>query len=167
MITCLAIAAASCGGSAFPICRNLCVLLPKICHSLGNPCNLAVMSVVSLGLPSKSGGGGASAIPKPSTPNAAHCALARVGPRSGPPCLRDPPTIVGAGLLAIPTQSSTPDHPSSPIMLPRASPTVSPCLSSPGQNGGGACHAHASRAKPARRTCPAYAGPGAAGLMSG
>ncbi len=42
------------------------------------------------------GPGASSARPRPSTPSAAQACLARVGPRSAPPCFFEPPTIVGA-----------------------------------------------------------------------
>lgn len=49
---------------------------------------------------------GRAAIPKPSTPSESHCLRARVGPRSGPPCFRLPPTIVGAISFARSLQSA-------------------------------------------------------------
>ena len=54
------------------------------------------MRTVSRGIPTKSTGGAASTIPLPSTLNVVQAARARVGPKSGPPCFFEPPTIVGA-----------------------------------------------------------------------
>ena len=57
------------------------------------------------------GGGGASPILMPLTPSDAHAALARVGPKSGPPCFFEPPTMVGAMPSARSRHFSTPFHP--------------------------------------------------------
>ena len=43
--------------------------------------------------------GASFATPEPSTPSSSHAFFARAGPRSGPPCFLDPPTIVGAILF--------------------------------------------------------------------
>src|SRR5207302_7019109 len=50
--------------------------------------------------------------------------LARVGPKSGPPCLCEPPTIVGAISLACSRHSIAPLHPRAAIKSYRTSPTV-------------------------------------------
>jgi hypothetical protein len=49
---------------------------------------------------SPSGPGALPVTPKPFTPSVANAFLVWVGPRSGPPCLFDPPTTVGAGRCA-------------------------------------------------------------------
>src|SRR5690349_19417446 len=94
----VATAVATGGGKAFPTCLYAAVFDPLNTQSSGKPCNRATILNVSRGFAfsGNSGPGGASAIPRPSTPNEAHCFRARVGPRSGPPCFLEPPTIVGA-----------------------------------------------------------------------
>src|SRR5260370_33902143 len=82
------------------------------------------MRKVSLGIPKNSLGGASSAIPFPSTPRLAHARLALVGPRSGPPCFRDPPTIVGAISSAALRQALAPLQPFAAIRSNRTSPTV-------------------------------------------
>lgn len=67
--------------------------------------------------------GASSAIPMPSTPNSRHRRLARVGPRSGPPCFFEPPTRVGAGAFARSAQASAPSQPLAAIKSTRVSPT--------------------------------------------
>ena len=54
-------------------------------------------------------------MPRPSTESFSQSLRARVGPKSGPPCLRDPPTNVGAILLARVAHASAPTQPSSAI----------------------------------------------------
>jgi len=72
----------------------------------------------------KSRVGGSLAMPSRSTLSAAHAFLARVGPRSGPPCLCEPPTTVGAISLACARQAFAPFQPFSAIRSYRVSPTV-------------------------------------------
>ncbi len=74
---------------------TVCLSLRKIANRRGSP-RRATIRTVSLGMPTKSLAGALSAIPFPSTPKLAHASLALVGPRSGPPCFKEPPTIVGA-----------------------------------------------------------------------
>jgi hypothetical protein len=85
------------------------------------------MPQVSLGRSAGSSprSGAASAMPSPSTPSSAQARLARVGPRSPPPCFFDPPTIVGAILFAWRAQRAAPGHPRAPIRSTSDSPTVS------------------------------------------
>src|SRR5690348_8557068 len=84
------------------------------------------IATVSLGgwLSGKSGPGGWSATPRPSTPSAAQAWRARVGPRSGPPCFLLPPTMVGAMAQARPAQASAPGQPPEAIRSRSVSPTV-------------------------------------------
>ena len=56
--------------------------------------------------------------------SAAHAARARVGPRSGPPCFFDPPTIVGAISSARLAQAEAPRQPFAAIRSRRTAPTV-------------------------------------------
>lgn len=62
-------------------------------------------------------------MPSPSIPSRAHCARARVGPRSGPPCFFDPPTKVGAIASARRRHFEAPRQPREAIRSPIASPT--------------------------------------------
>src|SRR5207249_10080646 len=59
-----------------------------------------------------------------STPKLDHCRFALVGPRSGPPCFLEPPTIVSAIPHAFLCQRSAPSHPLDAIKSPRVCPTV-------------------------------------------
>src|SRR6185437_10689526 len=68
--------------------------------------------------------GGSFAIPKPSTPRLAQALRARVGPRSGPPCFKLPPTTVGAISFAVSRQNLAPSHPLEAIKSYKTSPTV-------------------------------------------
>src|ERR1035441_562696 len=106
-----ATALANGGGNAFPICLYAAVLPPLNCHSSGKPCSRATILTVNRGIAQKDGPGASFAMPSPSTPNAAHAVLARVGPRSGPPCLWEPPTRVGAIWFADFFQALAPFHP--------------------------------------------------------
>src|SRR5690242_13912875 len=63
-------------------------------------------------------------MPSPSTPSDAHARRALVGPRSGPPCFREPPTIVGAISSADFFQAVAPRHLFSDIKSKIVSPTV-------------------------------------------
>src|SRR5690606_37327052 len=92
------------GGNALPTWRYAGVFFPANVHEAGNPCISAAICSVRRGMPTWSGPGGRSASPFPSTPIAAHVCLARVGPRSAPPCFFDPPTSVGAMVLACSAQ---------------------------------------------------------------
>ena len=56
-------------------------------------------------------------MPRPSTPNVAQACLARVGPRSGPPCFSEPPTIVGAMSSARFFQARAPLQPRSAMRV--------------------------------------------------
>jgi len=84
----------------------------------------ATIRTVSRGLPWNPGSGAWFAIPMPSTPSAAHARLARVGPRSGPPCLCEPPTIVGAIPSASAAQVFAPGQPFSAIRSSNTSPVA-------------------------------------------
>lgn len=114
------------GGKALPTCRYAEVFLPQKIQSSGKPCSRATMRTVSFGYPSrgKSDPGGSSAIPRPSTPRERHARRARVGPRSGPPCFLDPPTIVGAMSWARKDHSFAPGQHLSDIWSASACPTV-------------------------------------------
>lgn len=122
--SCSPTARATGGGNALPTCRYAAVLPPEICQVSGNPCNLATIRTVNRGIPAKSGAGASSAIPRPSTPSCAQACLARVGPKSGPPCLSDPPTIVGAISFASLRHSAAPRQPRTAIRSCKTSPTV-------------------------------------------
>ena len=121
-------ASATGGGNALPICRYRAVLRPlnRQPHSSRQPCSLVTISQVSLGrrAGSASGPGAASAIPMPSTPRSAHARLARVGPRSAPPCFFEPPTMVGAIRSARRAQAAAPGQPRAAIRSPTVWPTV-------------------------------------------
>ena len=121
----LPIASATGGGRAFPTWRYAAVLRPANCHSSGNAWRRATIRVVSRGSVSRSASleGARSAMPMPSIPRVRHWARALVGPRSGPPCLDDPPTIVGAGPLARRAQSCAPSQPREPIRSRKVAPT--------------------------------------------
>src|ERR1035437_9245983 len=71
-----------------------------------------------------SAGGASSARVRPSTPSRSQSARARVGPRSGPPCLCEPPTTVGAMLFAPLAQALAPFQPLAALNGYRPSPTV-------------------------------------------
>ncbi len=60
---------------------------------------------------------------RPSTPSLAQALRARVGPRSGPPCFSEPPTMVGAIWLAFSAQASAPSQPPSAIWSRSSWPT--------------------------------------------
>src|SRR6185312_4768902 len=126
LLTCPAMACANGGGKAFPTCLYAAVFPPLNCQSSGKPWRRATIRTVRRGIPSvgKSGPGASFAIPSPSTPSAAHARLALVGPRSGPPCLWEPPTTVGAISSAWPRQVFAPIHPIAAIKSQRTSPTV-------------------------------------------
>ncbi len=121
---------ATIGGKAFPTCRYAAVLPPVNSQSAGKLCKRATIRTVSRGMRSNGAVefGAASATPIPSTDISRHWAFARVGPKSGPPCFFDPPTIVGAILCAFAAQASAPGQPFSAICGNNASPTegVSP-----------------------------------------
>ena len=124
----LATARARLGGRALPTCRYRCVLLPARLQSSGNDWSLDAMLTVSFGWPSKSGLGASSATPSPSTPSSAQAFRALVGPRSGPPCLREPPTSVGAGRFAFSDHSRARFQPFEAISSNKVWPTVAPPL---------------------------------------
>ncbi len=63
-------------------------------------------------------------MPSPSTCRLRQAVLARVGPRSGPPCFLLPPTIVGAMAPARLAQAAAPGQPPSAIRSARTAPTV-------------------------------------------
>ena len=63
-------------------------------------------------------------MPNPSTPRADQARLALVGPRSGPPCFKEPPTTVGATSFAIVRHSRAPLQPFELIKSYKTSPTV-------------------------------------------
>jgi hypothetical protein len=92
-------ASATGGGNALPICRYRAVFSPlnRQPHSSRQPCSLVTISQVSRGrrAGSAEAAGAWSATPSPSTPRSAQACLARVGPRSAPPCFFEPPTMVG------------------------------------------------------------------------
>ena len=114
------------GGKTFPTWRYAAVFRPAIAQESGSPCKRDTICTVSLGgCPSGNAApGGSSAIPSPSTPSFRHAARARVGPRSGPPCLVLPPTMVGAIPAAWRDHASAPGQPAEPIRSRSASPTV-------------------------------------------
>jgi hypothetical protein len=109
------------------------------------PCSRATIRTVSLGgWPSGWPGPGAwSAMPRPSTPRSFQAWRARVGPRSGPPYLVLPPTIVGAIRRAraparrprrrSPPRSAGPRHPALVPMSAGAlgQPRAGRCLAGP------------------------------------
>src|SRR5262249_6129569 len=99
------------------------------------PWILATISQVSLGSrdTGSSADGAASATPSASTPSARQARLARVGPRSAPPCFFEPPTIVGAMSFAFAAHVAAPGQPFGAIRAASASPTVGV---SPGQDAG-------------------------------
>lgn len=72
----------------------------------------------------KSGGGASSASDRPFTPSFFHASLARVGPRSAPPCSFDPPTRVGATASACFAHCEAPGQPFSAIRSFKLRPTV-------------------------------------------
>ena len=119
---------ATSGGNALPTCRYAAVLRPLKCHSSGKLWRRATIRTVRRGRPltGKCPSGAASAIPSPSTPNFFHCSLARVGPKSGPPCFFEPPTMVGAMLFARLTHLRAPGQPFSAIKSCTVVPTVAP-----------------------------------------
>lgn len=114
------------GGNALPTWRYAAVFLPKKAHSSGNPWMRAAIRTVRRGIPvsGKSFVGASFAMPIPSTPSSAHWRLARVGPKSGPPCFFDPPTSVGAIELARAAQPAEPPQPLTPIKSLSTAPTV-------------------------------------------
>src|SRR5690554_6232383 len=95
-----------------------------MCQLAGNPWTIAAILTVKRGRPLNPAGGGSSASVPPSIPSSFQAALDRVGPRSGPPCFLEPPTRVGAILLARLAQSFAPSQPFDPISSTRSSPTV-------------------------------------------
>lgn len=84
----------------------------------------AAMRTVKRGMPTKLDAGNSSAMPLPSTPSVAHAFLARVGPKSGPPCFLLPPTSVGAMSQASSRQAFAPSQPLATMRSYSASPTV-------------------------------------------
>src|SRR5438034_373062 len=114
------------GGKALPTWRYAAVLRPEKDQRSGNPWRRETIATVSLGgrPGGKSGPGGWSATPRPSTPSAAQARRARVGPRSGPSCFLLPPTMVGAMPRARDAPASAPGQPSDAIRARRVSPPV-------------------------------------------
>ena len=112
------------GGKALPTWRYVEVFAPANCQESSNPCTRAAIRTVRCGSPTNPGSGASLARRCPLTPSFAHLRLARVGPRSGPPCFLLPPTSVGAILLALLRQSSAPSQPRSLIRSNSFSPTV-------------------------------------------
>jgi hypothetical protein len=127
-------ALATAGGKAFPTCRYAAVLPPTNSQSSGKPCRRATIRTVRRGMPTKFLSGASPAMPWPSTPSVSQAFFARVGPRSGPPYLRLPPTMVGAISLALSRHSLAPFHPWAEIRSNNTSPTVGGSLKlGPGQ----------------------------------
>ena len=96
--------------------RYALVFRPVKCQSSGKPCIRATMGTVSRGIPTKSGSGASSATVLPLTPSVSHARRALVGPRSGPPCFLEPPTMVGAISSARSRHAFAPGHPLAAIM---------------------------------------------------
>ncbi len=84
----------------------------------------AAIRTVKRGIPTKSNVGTSSAMPLPSTPRLAQACLARVGPKSGPPCFLLPPTSVGATSQALSLHACAPRQPLEAMRSPSAAPTV-------------------------------------------
>lgn len=115
------------GGKAFPTCRYAAVFLPTNSQPLGKPWTRAAIGTVRRGMPSKPCGGGSSAMLFPFTPSSSQAFLARVGPKSGPPCFFDPPTSVGAMASACSAHFAAPSQPFEDISSNRSWPTVKGC----------------------------------------
>jgi hypothetical protein len=84
------------------------------------------MSQVSLGsrVTGSSADGATSATPSASTPSSRQARLARVGPRSAPPCFLDPPTMVGPMSFAFSAHALAPRQPFAAMRSSTVSPTV-------------------------------------------
>ena len=84
------------------------------------PCSLQEMQIAELPRAAhKKGDHGAAG-----DASAAQALRARVGPRSGPPCFLEPPTMVGAISLASSAQRFAPIQPFAPIKSAKVAPTV-------------------------------------------